>query len=126
MESSASPLSHAVGFLLYNPFLSLLFSNFSVFSITQLSSSLLKTVLASATLWNTREVTRNKWPQEAKLLLHRFQSKRLSEKNEIIKLFEESLSFPLVILKKKSRANELSEGEKKKHILAITVYTAIR
>lgn len=38
--------------------------------------SLLKTVLASATLWNTREVTRNKWPQETKLLLHRFQSKR--------------------------------------------------
>lgn len=49
----------------------------------------------------------------------------MTDKNEIIKLFEESLSFPLVLFKK-SRVNKLSEGEKKKYILAITDYTAIR
>lgn len=39
----------------------------------------------------------------------------MTEKNEIIKIFEESFSFPLVLLKKKqSRVSELSEGEKKK------------
>lgn len=75
MESSASP--------------SLVLLAFSSTALSYLFCSLIPPLLnhsakqlftedssCPATLWNTSEVTRNKWPQEPKLLLHRFQSKR--------------------------------------------------